>query len=256
MHILRQICVGARHLAPVVEQLATVFGLDVCHRAAGVARFGLENAVLAFGTQFFEVVGPIRDGTALGHFLDRLGSDGGYMVITQAEDLAPFRARAQDLGLRTAYEWESLEEGYHVWQLHPADMGVTFLEIDTQVGGLNAWYPAGKQWQIHAQNRPLQHILGVELRAFRIADVAKRWAALCGRPLQENADGLFRFSLDNAALRFVEAQANEKARFSAVDLEVRDIAPILAAAKALGLLCGENFVEIGGMRFNLQSEKS
>ena len=61
---LRQICLVAEQLEPVVEQIENLFGVPICHRDPEVATFGLENALFAFGSQFLEVVAPIREGTA------------------------------------------------------------------------------------------------------------------------------------------------------------------------------------------------
>ena len=42
---MRQICLVARSLSPVVEEIRSVLGLEVCHRDPGVGKFGLENAL-------------------------------------------------------------------------------------------------------------------------------------------------------------------------------------------------------------------
>ena len=42
---LRQICLVARELKPVEEQLNKVLGINVCFRDPGVGFFGLENAL-------------------------------------------------------------------------------------------------------------------------------------------------------------------------------------------------------------------
>ena len=61
---MRQICLVAHELAPVVEQLEAVLGLEVCYRDPGVGRFGLENALLPVGNQLLEVVAPTEENTA------------------------------------------------------------------------------------------------------------------------------------------------------------------------------------------------
>ena len=75
---MRQICLVARSLAPVVEEIRSVLGLDVCHRDPGVGKFGLENALFPVGDGYLEVVAPVRDGTTAGRYLERhAGSEGG-----------------------------------------------------------------------------------------------------------------------------------------------------------------------------------
>ena len=61
---LRQICLVAADMPAVRADLETVFATPVCHIDPGVAKFGLENILIAFGSQFLEVVAPIREGTA------------------------------------------------------------------------------------------------------------------------------------------------------------------------------------------------
>ena len=81
---LRQICLVARELEPVIEDLTEVLGIQRCYVDPGVGQFGLENTLMPIGRNFLEVVAPIQEGTAGGRYLDRRSGDGGYMVITQA----------------------------------------------------------------------------------------------------------------------------------------------------------------------------
>ena len=97
---LRQIALVANKLAPVIDDLKAVFGLEVCYIDPGVGAFGLENSLLPVGNNFIEVVAPIKEGTAGGRYLKRRGGDGGYMVICQCDthdDAArASQARARD----------------------------------------------------------------------------------------------------------------------------------------------------------------
>ncbi len=103
---LRQIALVARELEPVIKDFQQVLGIEVGYRDPGVARFGLENALLPIGNQILEIVAPIEEGTAGGRYLERRGGDGGYMVITQCDDHGPRRKRIEELGIRIAHEFE------------------------------------------------------------------------------------------------------------------------------------------------------
>ena len=130
---LRQICLVANKLAPVVDDLSSILGINSCYVDPGVAAFGLENTLLPVGRNFLEVVAPTRDGTAGGRYLDRRSGDGGYMVICQGdnkETQQQVRQRALDMGVRIAMESE--RESWNICQLHPRDMVAAFLEIDPQ----------------------------------------------------------------------------------------------------------------------------
>ncbi|HVM53363.1 MAG TPA: VOC family protein, partial [Acidimicrobiales bacterium] len=144
---LRQVALVAHDLDAVVADLGAVLGLQVAFRDPGVAAFGLVNAVLPLGSQFVEVVSPTREGTAGGRQLERMGGDGGYMVICHTDDQAPFRERAAAMSIRSAIDAD--DHGYKIWQLHPGDTGGSFLEIDFQPGWTETggpWMPAGQGW--------------------------------------------------------------------------------------------------------------
>src|SRR6266478_8797515 len=107
---LRQICLVAAKLAPAVEDLKAVLGLEVCFKDKGVEVFGLENSLLPVGSNFIEVVAPIQENTAAGRFLKRRNGDGGYMVICQCDSDQTQRARkarATEMNIRVAWEHES-----------------------------------------------------------------------------------------------------------------------------------------------------
>src|SRR5439155_15677000 len=68
---LRQICLVARELEPVLADIRAILGLEICYRDSGVAKYGLVNALLPIGTSFLELVAPVEPNTAAGRFLDR-----------------------------------------------------------------------------------------------------------------------------------------------------------------------------------------
>ena len=79
--LLRQICLAAPSLAPVIADIEAIFGVAVCYRDGNVAKYGLENALIPIGTGFLEVVAPTKDETAAGRFIERTRGHGGYMAI-------------------------------------------------------------------------------------------------------------------------------------------------------------------------------
>ena len=56
---LRQICLVARELKPVIEDLTSILGINACYVDPGVGVFGLENTLMAVGRNFLEVVAPM-----------------------------------------------------------------------------------------------------------------------------------------------------------------------------------------------------
>ena len=251
---LRQICLVARDLEPVIEDLTAILGINRCYVDPGVAHFGLENTLMAVGRNFLEVVAPIQENTAGGRYLERRGGDGGYMVITQADTLANQRAvrqRALDSGVRVAHESE--RDGWHLCQLHPRDMIAAFLEIeyDRHEDLAGHWMPVGGTgWEDKVRQDVTRDFVGVELQAADPVGLAELWGRVIDAPV-ERQGGELSLSLNNARLRFVEAQDGRGAGLGGIDIAVADRAAVLEAARARGCYVSDDRVDICGTRFYL-----
>ena len=254
---LRQIALVANRLAPVIDDLKAVFGLEVCFIDPGVGAFGLENSLLPVGNNFIEVVAPIKDGTAGGRYLKRRGGNGGYMVICQCdthEAQLDRRKRAAEMSIRIA--WERENSGYHVMQLHPADTGGSFFEIDwdakQEVEG--HWEPAGGDgWRKAKRTEVVSSYSAVELQSPDPAGLADRWAKIAGVPLRKDARGRLAMPLDNASVRFVEATDGRGEGLSGIDMVVADRVRLNAAAEKRGHKISDDLLTICGTRFYLVS---
>ncbi len=121
---LRQICLVARTLEPVIDDLTAILGINRCYVDPGVGAFGLENTLMPVGRNFLEVVAPIQPNTAGGRYLDRRNGDGGYMVITQADSEATqLRVRDNAAACEVRVAHESVRDDWHLLQLHPGLAG-------------------------------------------------------------------------------------------------------------------------------------
>jgi hypothetical protein len=190
----------ARDLDAVVRDLHDAFAIDVAFRDPGVATFGLQNAVLPVGDQFIEVVSPVAEGTAGGRQLERLGGDGGYMVICHTDDHPTVRQRVDDLGVRTVIDAD--DHGYRIMQLHPSDTGGSFLEIDFQPGGEDPngpWMPAGPDWQRARRTDVVGGITAVDVQSRDPDKTAARWSEISGLDVTDRT-----LHLDNATVTFVD----------------------------------------------------
>jgi hypothetical protein len=208
---LRQVALVATDLDAIVVGLHDAFGLEVAYRDPAVSTFGLVNAVLPVGDQFIEVVSPARPDTAAGRQLDRMGGDGGYMVICHTEDQSPFRERASELGVRSALDVD--DHGYRIWQLHPGDTEGSFLEIDHQPdwdAPANPWAPAGPQWRDAVRTDVVDAITGVELAVPDVETVSARWERLLGQPSFDNAH--LRWTTGGRGLVAVDLRATDRDR--------------------------------------------
>lgn len=248
---LRQICLVARELAPPRADLEAVFGLAVCHSDSAVHKYGLENCLLPVGNQLLEIVAPTREGTAAGRYLERRGGDGGYMVITQCDDLDPRRARVDALGVRIANPLDY--EDYRGMQLHPRDTGGSFFEIDFQEGGEaidGPWHPAGPDWQAYRRTDRVDAIPAVELQSAAPEALARRWAEIAEIDLAGGGDRWI-LPLENAELHFVPDRDGRGDGLSALHLRVRDEAAVRATARERGLVDDGGVITICGTRFHL-----
>jgi Glyoxalase-like domain len=247
---MRQICLVARELAPVVETFRDVFGLVVCHRDPGVGKYGLENALFAVGNGFLEVVAPVRDGTTAGRYLDRRGGDGGYMIITQCADLAPRRRRCDSIGVRVANEIRHPD--YQELQLHPRDVGAAMLSFSRQEGGEAAdgpWHPAASKSTSAFLAASVHSMTGAELQSDDPERLARRWSEVMELPLSRDGRSRPVIALDDATLRFAPATDGRGEGLAGLDLDCADKARVLAGARARGLAAENDLVVACGMRF-------
>lgn len=251
---LRQICLVARDLPPVLETLSDVFGLAPVFVDEAVGQYGLENSLLGVGTQFLEIVAPVQAGTAAGRYLDRMGNDAGYMVICQAqtaEEQDMIRANAAAEGVRVANERDA--GSYRMMQLHPGDMGASFLSVPWVDGGdpQGTWpFAGGTGWQGKVTDDHVTAITAAELRSPDPDRLAAHWGAVMGIDV-ETCGGLPMIQLGNATLRFAETRGKNPERLAGLDLTVRDRAAILDRAKARGLPIFKEEITVCGVRFAL-----
>ena len=255
---LRQIALVAHDLDPVEADLQAVFGLGTAFNDPHIDVFGLRNAVIPAGRQFIEIVSPIRDNTAGGRYLARRNGDGGYMTIFQCDDHPAVKARADDLGIRRVVDQQGKE--YWILQLHPADTGGTFLEIDVQHGGDSLdgkWEPAGPNWSDNI-TETLVAITAAEIQSPDPAPLADKWSKILDVPVTVSADGAVQsLTVDNATLRFVQAADGRPEGLGGIDVIVRpaDLSAVLARAEARGLAqTGDrSMLHIGGIRVRVRA---
>ncbi len=226
--ILRQICLVAHHLDPVIQAFGDTLGLKVCFRDPHVGQFGLENALLAVGSQFLEVVAPVTEDAPAQRFLKRRGGDGGYMVIcqlTEPREQPALKTRTESLGIRSVLE--TTIDGHHFLQLHPGDMGGSFLEADWDERNdpEGYWAPAnGLVWRHYRSPAKVSAIKVVDLAAADPAAVAMTWSRVLDLPMR-TTNGAIEIDLANATLRFVEDPEGTRPGLSGLTLQRADTAP-------------------------------
>lgn len=247
---LRQVCLAAPRLAPVIDDLQAILGLEVCHRDPGLAAYGLENALLPVGTDFLEVVSPVQADTAAGRFIARSRGHGGYMAIFQADDPRERQAHAAALGVRTAHEIERAD--YQSAQLHPRDCRAAFIELGRSAGDdrrMGNWWPAGPRWQAHVRTEHTRRLLGIELESPDAAGLATHWSRILATPMTPEA-GAPGLAFDGAGIRFV---AGDRECLGAVVVEVGDVAATLDRAVACGYRVEGDGFHLGGVTVRVRA---
>lgn len=256
---LRQICLVSSDLNRALEDLTSVLGLSVCYVDEGVSSFGLGNSLLRIGTQFLEVVAPVKEDTAAGRYLERRKGDGGYMVIHQTDQKCEQQAaieRAEKDKVRIAFFHEHISGNY--LQFHPADTGGAFLELDydTHQDPSGNWHPAGGvSWRQSNAGDAVNAIAGAELQSQKPEQLAAKWAKLLGLDYHPCKRG-FQIKLGNGSLNFVEMKDSRGEGLRGIDLLCDDAEDILTRAREHALTCIGSSVEICGTWFNLNDGPS
>jgi len=251
---LRQIALIIGDVEKVVDDLNAVFGLEVAYIDEHLPpAYGLRNRLLPIGTQFLELCSPVRENTAGGRYHERRGGDGGYMVICQADDHAPRKARVQELGIRTVASRDT--ETSCLMQLHPQDTGGSFLEIDWHTGAdeeFPGWSHAIRgPWQDFIRTSRIKAIAAAEIQSPEPAKLAARWSEIIQEPVTQDGSGNATITIDNATLRFVAATDGRPEGLGGIDLTATDADAARAAAKSRGLLKEDGTILIGGTRMRL-----
>ncbi len=244
---LRQVCLAARRLAPVLDDLQAILGLQVCHRDPGLIAHGLENALLPVATDFLEVVAPVQADTAAGRFIQRSRGHGGYMAIFQCSDPKAGQAQAAALGVRTAHEID--RPGHYLSvQLHPRDCRAAFIELGHSPGGddrqTGTWWPAGPHWQAGQRTDVTRRLLGIVLESAEPGALLSHWARILGLP----GDGQ-PLQVDGT---LISAETGPADALGAVLLAVADVSAVLDRAVDRGLWVQGSSFHLAGVHFRLQ----
>jgi hypothetical protein len=230
---LRQAVLVARELQPVASQLREALNLAEPFRDPGVGEFGLQNAVFALGDCFLEVVSPMRPDTAAGRYLQRRGGDGGYMVIFDIEDLEGARSRAQALGVRVVWQIDLPDiSGTH---LHPADMRGAIVSLDRS-RPYGSWRWGGPAWTETIGAGAPGRLAGITVAVADPPGAAARWGEVLGVAVTGQGT-VPTLALDGSEVHF-------RSGVDAGDQGLVEIAVELPD----GLPCGEQAVELGGVR--------
>jgi hypothetical protein len=242
---IRQIALVARDLASVRQQLFALLGLDADYADPGVGTFGLHNSVMTIGDTFLEVVSPVADNTTAQRLLARRGGDGGYMVITQVDNLDAVASRVARLGVRKIWEIDLPGEA-KAFHLHPKDVPGAICSFD-EMTPPPAWKWAGPNWQ----DRRAAHVTTIAAATIQCEDpqtVAAKWAAVFDLPVDSRGSALS-LQLDEGEIRFVQATDGRGDGLSGLDLVTNNWAAVASAADRMKMPRSGRSIEACGVHF-------
>src|ERR1700688_3998047 len=181
---LRQICLVAPHLEPVISDIAAIMGLSVSYRGGNVAKYGLEQAR-----------------PAAGGCIQKAGGRGGYMAIFCCDDPDARGKHRNASGVRTANVISHAP--YYGVQLHPRDCRAAFIEFNHTDGSddvLGPYPPAGPDWQNFIRKDVTHALIGVEMQSPEPQALAEHWGRIIG-VAAGNGDGAPELKLPNCSFR-------------------------------------------------------
>jgi len=229
---------------PIVNDLCELFGFEVAFNDPGVGHFGLENAVIPIGTDFLEVVSPVKDNTTAGRFLEKRNGDGGYMIIIQVDDFEISKGLVEKKNIGVVWKTDLPEA--KAMHLHPKQMGGAILSLDW-MNPKESWKWAGPEWTSHISG-PVSGVDGVEIQSSNPDEMFKDWLEVLGSTKSDPEKRII--FLDNTWLKFISDTDGRGAGISTFSLKSENHHVIYERAKDLGLMNGD-FIQLGGMKFHL-----
>lgn len=248
---LKQMAVVGKDFDSNVADFIAVLDLQVCFNDPGVGKFGLINALFAFGETFLEIVVPNQPDTTAGRLLEKRKGDGGYMVLVQTDDFSAYEKYIQTTGVRII--WQSEQPQAIAAHLHPKDVGGAILSVDQMIPP-DYWHWAGPQYKDKQGSTLVNRIIGAVIQGNDPQEVAKKWARAFDLPIEAEGEE-FSLQLDEGVIRFIRETDGRGPGVEGIILDVKNVDEIIARAIARNLTVddqsGINSVTICGTKFYL-----
>ena len=228
---LKQMAVVGKDFDSRVADFVDVLDLQVCFNDPGVGKFGLINALFAFGETFLEIVVPNQPDTTAGRLLDKRKGDGGYMVLVQTDDFPAYKEYIQTTDVRII--WQSEQPQALAAHLHPKDVGGAILSVDQMIPP-DYWYWAGPQYKDKQGSTLVNKISGVVIQGKDPEEVAKKWARVFDLPIDTEGEAVS-LQLDEGVMRFIRETDGRGPGVEGIILAVQNVDEIIARAIARNL---------------------
>ncbi len=249
---LRQIALVAKDLTHTAAIWTELLSAEICFRDPEVGFFGLENVLIPLGSDFLEIVSPVRTDTAGHRHLSRRGP-GGYMVLFQCAD--GLAAREQALAAGAEPIWEHDKSGIHATHFHPRSLPGAIVSVDSMEENDSnyqrpdsRWHWAGPDWKTHKRENGILRLSGVQIDSKKPEHSLQLWQNVLNLPCpskQRNA-----LSLDHGIISFTKSESDD-ARLVAFQIEHSDPKRVLDRARGMGLTCDGMCVQVTGVQLEI-----
>ena len=247
---LRQLVFVSKERDRLAKVICDVFELKEAYNDPGLISFGLENVLIPLNDTFFEIVMPVQENTTAERFLDKTGSEGGYMIIVDVENFEEENKRVINSKIKIVWNGDRKEEDIHARtiHLHPKQVGGAILSLDKMIPE-DEWLWAGTNWKEQINKSLVDSISGVILKSSDPDKLCSQWELALGKKRDE--DKTFNISLDQSNISFVKDINSKEDGIFAFIVKALNPEKIIKNAKSKDLLIN-NEITIGGVQIILE----
>ena len=247
---LRQLVFVSKERDRLAKEICDVFDLKEAYNDPGLISFGLENVLIPLNDTFFEIVMPVQENTTAERFFEKIGGEGGYMIIVDVKNFEQENERVENSEIKIVWNGNRQEEGIHARtiHLHPKQVGGAILSLDKMIPE-EEWLWAGTNWKEHINKSLVDCISGVILQSSDPNKLCSQWELALGK--KRDSSSALNISLDQSNISFIKDLSSEEDKIYAFVIKTLDREAIIENAKMKGFLINGE-IYIGGIKIILE----
>ena len=247
---LRQLVFVSKERDRLAKEICDVFDLKEAYNDPGLISFGLENVLIPLNDTFFEIVMPVQKNTTAERFFEKIGGEGGYMIIVDVKNFEQENERVENSEIKIVWNGNRQEEGIHARtiHLHPKQVGGAILSLDKMIPE-DEWLWAGTNWKEHINKSLVDCISGVILQSSDPNKLCSQWELALGK--KRDSSSALNISLDQSNISFIKDLSSEEDKIYAFVIKTLDREAVIENAKLKGFLINGE-IYIGGIKIILE----
>ena len=247
---LRQLVFVSKERDRLAKEICDVFDLKEAYNDPGLISFGLENVLIPLNDTFFEIVMPVQENTTAERFFEKIGGEGGYMIIVDVKNFEQENERVKNSEIKIIWNGNRQEEGIHARtiHLHPKQVGGAILSLDKMIPE-DEWLWAGTNWKKHINKSLVDCISGVILQSSDPNKLCSQWELALGK--KRDSSSALNISLDQSNISFIKDLSSEEDKIYAFVIKTLDREAVIENAKLKGFLINGE-IYIGGIKIILE----